>query len=283
LLVGDTTFALGNDNKANLLSSFFLGDDHDDQIRGMGGDDDMTGGEGNDLMFGNAGRDILRGEGDDDTLDGGTMNDQIFGGDGSDTVNITGSNTGNDRVRGGDGNDEIFYSGGSREFRQRIDGEGGTDVVHGGKGNDRLWGGDGNDTVFGFGGDDRIIGGLGADLLDGKQGDDTYVIAAADSPSIDGEFDRILHFGRKDVLDLDLVGTAVNYIEEGLSTDDFGEAAAKAVELLVANEGFKDYVFIAGISRGWLFGEFTGDNTPDLAIQIEDAESLKDLDFTHII
>ncbi|MDB5552220.1 MAG: putative Ca2+-binding hemolysin [Rhizobium sp.] len=284
LLVGDAQFTLNNDNNANLLSSFFLGNDNHDQILGLGGDDDMSGGEGNDKIYGNAGRDILKGDGDDDVLDGGTMNDQIFGGLGNDTIKITGANTGNDRVKGGEGNDEIFYSGASREWKQRIDGEAGNDVVHGGKGDDRLWGGADNDTVTGFGGDDLIIGGLGADLLDGKQGKDTYRITAADSPSIVGEFDNVLHFYTgKDIFDLDLVGTSINYIEQALSTDDFGAAAAKAVELFITNEGLKDYVFIAGLTRGWLFGEFTGDNTPDLAIEIGNGVGLDRLDFNDII
>src|SRR5687768_16173815 len=39
LMVGDTLFALNDDNKDNMLEPFFPGNPNRDQLRGMGGDD----------------------------------------------------------------------------------------------------------------------------------------------------------------------------------------------------------------------------------------------------
>ena len=57
----------------------------------------------------------------------------------------------------------------------------------------------------------------------------------------------------------------------------------EAVNLLVQNEGLKDYVFIAGKSVGWLFGEFTDDINFDVAVKIQNGGSLASLDFSDII
>jgi Ca2+-binding RTX toxin-like protein len=62
-----------------------------------------------------------------------------------------------------------------------VNGEGGNDVIFGGRGNDQLNGGGGDDRLFGGigddrlrgnGGNDRLSGGFGADSLDGQDGDD---------------------------------------------------------------------------------------------------------------
>jgi Ca2+-binding RTX toxin-like protein len=283
LLVGNTLFGLGGDNNANLLAPFFLGDDNHDQIRGMGGDDDMSGGEGNDLIFGQGGDDTLNGDGDDDTLNGGIGDDKIFGGEGNDTIRIDDADTGHDKVKGGTGDDEILYSNASRAAKLRLDGEAGNDTVHGGRGDDKLFGGDDIDTVFGFGGDDHIEGGNGADTLDGMAGKDTYLIKATESPPAADGFDTVKFVAADDTFDLDLAGTKQNYIEEDFSTADFAAALAKATAVLIQQEGLKDYVFLYGADGGWLFGEYTGDNTPDIAIRIENGFAEDHLDFKDII
>lgn len=223
LMVGDTLFALANDNIANMLEPFFPGNANRDQLRGMGGNDELTGGEGDDLLFGQAGNDTLNGQGDADWLDGGA-------------------------------------------------------------GKDKLDGGSGEDTLKGFAGADLLTGGGDADRLDGGDGADIFQIMAADSPNGVGLFDKVVKFvSGIDTFDLDVEGTEDNYIEKRVRTDSYAEALNKATDLLVSNEGLKDYVFIAGNTRGWLFGEFTDDFNFDLAIEILNGNSTGRLDFSDIV
>ncbi|HEX8443383.1 MAG TPA: Calx-beta domain-containing protein [Allosphingosinicella sp.] len=120
-----------------------------DQVTGGAGEDFINGGNGNDVIFGEAGR---------DQLDGGSGNDQLYGGSGSDRLTGgTGNDqlfgqSGNDRLDGGNGNDQLF-------------GDGGNDRLDGGSGNDQLFGGDGDDFLTGGNGNDTYVGGVGADLF----------------------------------------------------------------------------------------------------------------------
>lgn len=187
---------------------------------------------------------------------------------------------GNDYISGGDGNDLLFGQAGD----DALNGDAGKDWLDGGDGNDALFGGEGKDIVKGFDGEDALIGGTGADRLDGAGGSDIYRTGVADSPCGAGMFDKVVEFmSGSDKFDLSLAGTADNFIEKDLDINDFGVAMDKAGMLLLANEGLKDYVFIAGGSKGWLFGEFTGDFTFDLAIELGNGHSLGKLDFSDII
>ncbi|MBD2355773.1 hypothetical protein H6G41_14280 [Tolypothrix sp. FACHB-123] len=80
---------------------------------------------------------------------GTSKNDNITTGVGNDTIN---GGAGNDSINGGAGNDSI-------------NGGAGNDSINGGAGNDRINGGDGNDTIVGGGGTDIIDGGAGIDRL----------------------------------------------------------------------------------------------------------------------
>lgn len=223
LLVGDMLKTLLSDDITNMLSPFFLGDEHRDQIRGMGGDDRMSGGVGNDLMFGQQGNDTIEGDGGDDRLDGGAGNDAITGGEGSDTID-------------------------------------------------------------GRAGNDTIIGGTGADILDGNLGADIYSIEAADSLVAPKQHDSVTKFiSGIDRFDLMIAGEEDNYIEKSLENATFAKALEKAKELLIQNDGLKDYVFIAGNDRGWLFGEFTNDLNFDVAIELANGNSLEKLDYSDIV
>lgn len=99
-------------------------------IKGLGGNDDIFGGDQSDAIEGGAGNDVIKGFGGDDVILGESGNDVIYGG------------SDNDNISGGTDNDTLF----------------------GGTGNDTLFGGDGNDILNGFdGGDDRFYGGLDND------------------------------------------------------------------------------------------------------------------------
>jgi len=69
---------------------------------------------------------------------------------------------GNDELHGGAG-DDILY------------GQGGDDHLYGDEGNDILYGGEGNDVLDGGAGNDVLIGGPGEDILIGGPGDDVFV------------------------------------------------------------------------------------------------------------
>lgn len=119
------------------------------------GDNDVTGGNGDDVFDGGAGNDTLSGGAGDDRLTGGEGNDLLRGGSGDDTLS------------GGEGDD----------------------VLNGGSGDDVLLGGAGDDQISGGSGDDTIEGGAGDDLLSGGSGDDVFVFA----PNFG--HDRITDFG----------------------------------------------------------------------------------------
>jgi Ca2+-binding RTX toxin-like protein len=147
------------------------------ELGGGDGDDDLTGGGGNDQIRG----DDIAGPGGIDTISGGDGNDQLFaesadlsagaqndldGGPGADEI---WGGLGNDTLRGGSGNDLLRGFDGPDDE----DGGDGADEVTGGDGNDFLEGGDGNDQV---GSALATFAGVpperGNDRLDGGPGDD---------------------------------------------------------------------------------------------------------------
>ena len=132
-----------------------------------GGGDDVVSGKQGDALGGDlpSPATITGGEGND-TLTGGTGNDVVSGGDGSDTLK---GGKGDDTVSGGGGADVV--SGGAG--RDALTGGGKGDRLKGGGDRDSIDGGDGNDTASGGGGPDIVLGGPGNDLLDGGGGDDT--------------------------------------------------------------------------------------------------------------
>jgi autotransporter-associated beta strand protein len=114
----------------------------DDSIRGAGGSDTAYGGDGSDTLRGGGGRDSLYGGAGDDATAGGRGKDSLYGDDGNDTL------------RGGKGNDWL-------------EGGAGDDMLNGGPGRNMLTGGDGADSfkfgspagcsrVTDFGGEDSI-------------------------------------------------------------------------------------------------------------------------------
>lgn len=187
---------------------------------------------------------------------------------------------GDDQMGGDDGADILFGGAGN----DTMDGDAGDDRLDGGRGDDQLNGSRGNDVLKGFAGADVLIGGMGADLMDGGDDADIYRIEAADSAPVANGYDHVMEFVTgSDQFDLAREGTADNYVEKNLKTNDFATALQEAINQLVQYDGLKDYVFISGKSKGWLFGELTDDLVPDLAVEIGNGRSLDALTHSDIV
>ncbi|MEQ9694605.1 Hint domain-containing protein [Shimia sp. SDUM112013] len=211
----------------------------------IGGDDDITGGDGQDVIYGNDGDDTIDSssgefagapdlgfpsymglpeievdddpDNDRDYVEGGAGNDVIFTGDDSDTID------------GGTGNDDINAG---------LD----ADIVAGGEGDDTIIGGEGSDTVDGGEGNDLIYGGLGdgfpdtlnipddgsvgdpdpvtdngRDLLIGGAGDDTIFGQDDDDTIEGGDGEDVIDAG----IDDDVVsgGAGIDIISGGQGDD----------------------------------------------------------------
>ncbi|KAB2858781.1 MAG: calcium-binding protein, partial [Bauldia sp.] len=179
-------------------------------IDGREGDDTINGGALGDVLVGGAGGDWLYGNGGWDLLIGGAGNDRLYGGDGDDVL-FAGEGTDN-RLYGGAGNDTYNVDNstdlvaenqpdGTDEVRtglayyalpdyvenltgtawvyQRLDGNGGNNLITGGEAGDRLLGFGGSDLIYGGAGNDEIHGAAGSndltnDDLRGGLGDDIY-------------------------------------------------------------------------------------------------------------
>ena len=74
-------------------------------IGSAGGQDQMCGGLGNDLLFGNEGRDTVNGDAGNDTLYGGKDEDSLLGSAGDDWLF---GDEGNDTLIGGTGDDRFI-------------------------------------------------------------------------------------------------------------------------------------------------------------------------------
>jgi Ca2+-binding RTX toxin-like protein/protocatechuate 3,4-dioxygenase beta subunit len=166
-------------------ADFVRGGDGDDTIETAAGIDDIAGGRGNDT--------IDAGLGSEQNVYGGQGNDTIRGGGGSDVLNggsnlSPANNTGNDTIYGGPGRDTVHAGDGADELY----GDGAADTLNGGAGADKAWGGLGNDilvggtgraeddgssddTLRGEIGNDFIIGGHGGDLILGGWGEDVLL------------------------------------------------------------------------------------------------------------
>lgn len=159
------------------------------RINASGGNDEITGGSGPDVLAGDEGNDQIIGGLSDDVILGGTGNDTLSGDDGLDVLSGgPGNDTlrgdrGNDTLLGGPGNDQLF--GGDNE-----------DQIRGGNGQDTLNGGNGNDSIRGGAGDDLLIPGGGRDVMRGGFGRDTFRFDTASNGL--RQIDRIIDFRADD-------------------------------------------------------------------------------------
>ncbi len=147
---------------------------------GLGGSDDLQGGEGKDWLLTGERRAL----GGNKNSEGGPGNDGVTGGLGS------------DNVLGGSGNDFVFGDAGSDSA---VVGEEGRDLIDGWTGSDRMLGEGGGDFIvdgllYESSKDDVLSGGAGDDILLGD-----HVPAVKDIVTCGGGFDRAV-VDRKDVV-----------------------------------------------------------------------------------
>ena len=142
---GDTYESIENVIGADIATDrdFIFGNNADNEIWGLGGND------------------VLQGRVGADTLYGGGGNDYSSYADSQEAVNI---NMGTNINTGGDAEGDIFYS------IENIIGSGHNDIIVGNEYNNILYGGNGDDT---------LAGGLGKDLLYGDNGQDIFLFEAA--------------------------------------------------------------------------------------------------------
>ncbi|MEW6544389.1 MAG: calcium-binding protein [Nitrospirota bacterium] len=177
---------------------------------GFGGRDKLLGGDGNDLLFGRGGDDVVDSGAGDDLLQGDGGFTEGFSGQPVGDADVPG----NDVLLGGDGYDSLYGAGGD----DYLDGGAGDDFLSGDggygfpafvgtafPGNDALLGGEGNDQLNGGTGDDLLDGGTGLDTLIGGAGNDTFVFGRGYGQ------DTIEGFG----LDGDFSPTSVNTVRFG--------------------------------------------------------------------
>ena len=110
------------------------------------------------VVFGGSGDDLFADGPSFSTFDGSPGRDVAFGGDGADML------IGNQSALAGGGGDP--------SGRDRLYGQGDSDVLHGGVRADTILGGLGRDTILGNEGDDEISGGAGFDRIGGGDDDD---------------------------------------------------------------------------------------------------------------
>jgi Ca2+-binding RTX toxin-like protein len=269
------------DNVENLIGSAYgdtlAGDDGDNAINGLagenhlygyGGNDALWGGEERDSLDGGEGFDVLKGFGGTDFLDGGDEADTMWGGTGDDIYSV--DNAGDVVTEfAGEGSDTVWasidYTLGDQVENLtlfNIGGFNGTgndldNVIVGNEYTNLLNGGGGVDTIAGNGGDDIIDGGANADTVLGGQGFDIVIV---DDPG-----DVVIEYAGEG---LDMVQTSVDYAltsgseVEVLYADQTTTAAINLVgnefdNFLTGNDGVN--ILAGGLGLDTLRGKGGGD------------------------
>jgi Ca2+-binding RTX toxin-like protein len=94
--------------RGTALADTYVGNDVDNQIFALAGNDTLSGGLGDDRLHGDTGNDTLNGGAGDDTLYGGTGNDTLNGDADNDQLH---GGSGADTLNGGAGDDGLYAEG----------------------------------------------------------------------------------------------------------------------------------------------------------------------------
>ncbi|RLJ41030.1 hemolysin type calcium-binding protein [Litoreibacter meonggei] len=156
------------------------GDDLNNQVIGLSGDDYLYGNDGDDVLIGGWGRDRLYGGSGADTfvLSTDTSTDIVYDFDiAEDAIGLLGYSQANVTFRPyGDNDLDIRTPDGQRIVLRNVSYESADDIqIHmlGNEGSNDLIGSAGEDQIFAFGGDDWIDSGAGDDLITVGVGADT--------------------------------------------------------------------------------------------------------------
>lgn len=164
-----------------------IGNDQDNALQGLWGNDTIIGGGGRDGLLGGKGADQLYGDAGADYLVGFEGNDRLYGGEGHD--NLKGG-AGKDFLHGGNGVDMAhFMDGGDVHVdlsRRAVhdDGQGNRESIIA---VEHLHSGDGNDRLIGDAQDNLFRADFGHNTIDGGAGNDTlsYIYGIEDQVEID--------------------------------------------------------------------------------------------------
>ncbi|SFR06282.1 Ca2+-binding protein, RTX toxin-related [Poseidonocella sedimentorum] len=193
--------------------------------------DDLSGGDGDDMLIGSEGSDYLQPGAGTDTIIGGGQPEGSSGDtlvyrhdDADSGVTVTFSGLGQGTA--------IDWAGDTDTFTgiERVRGTEFADEITADDGDNDLEGEGGNDTLFGLGGDDRLEGGEGDDLLDGGDGGDYFrpgagadTIIGGDVPGENGSEDE-LSYAFDDAITNGIVATYSNAsdgtVEDGSGATD---------------------------------------------------------------
>jgi Ca2+-binding RTX toxin-like protein len=144
----------------------------------------LRGGAGDDILDGNAYSTLIRDDDGNDDLSGGPGNDWVSYLSKTAPVRITIDNVADDGVSSINERDLV------RSDVEAVTGTRYDDVLIGDDNGNRLFGTWGDDALFGRGGDDSLFGELGRDSLYGERGYDTLYQRYATPPSeadVDGK------------------------------------------------------------------------------------------------
>lgn len=188
-----------NDAYGDIIDSFenVAGSQYGDQLVGNDLDNELNGLGGNDTLSGGAGYNQLRGAEGNDLYILGVGRDWITDNSGFDTVRFTNASSINfntnsssgdpsndlwndtdmERFEGSAGNDSIILTITGGGAKQLIGGAG-NDTLGGRAGDDLLAGDTGNDSLRGEAGRDTLLGGTGNDTISGGVGVDTASFAS---------------------------------------------------------------------------------------------------------